>query len=72
MLLSKLAKAKSGQPSSPRNNRQQASGSKRSPLEIFETFRQADETKGFTQATEAEIEAMLDDNLFRDDDNIAE
>ena len=71
MLLSKLAKAKSSQNSSPRSGGQLSSASKRATLEIFETFRQAEDIQEFNSTTDAEIEAMLDHNLFREDREIA-
>ena len=45
MLLTKLAKATSSQSSSPKSGKQLSSGSKRATLEIFESFRQAEEGK---------------------------
>ena len=67
MLLSKLAKAKNNtQNLSPGSNRHPGSGSKRATLEIFSQFRQAEDLSEQTRATEDEIEAMLDQNLFRE------
>jgi len=66
MLLSKLAKASSTGGSSPSSSRQHAGISKRIPLEIFSQFRQAEDLNEQTRATEDEIEAMLDQNLFRE------
>ena len=68
MLLSKLAKATSSHNSSPTSGKQLSSGSKRATLEIFDSFRQAEDAKAeFQSSTDAEIEAMLDQNLFRED-----
>ena len=45
-----------------------SSGSKRATLEIFESFRQTEDAKEEFQSTsDADIEAMLDQNLFRED-----
>jgi hypothetical protein len=61
MLLTKLAKAKSSQNSSPRQTAQFSSGSKRATLEIFESFRESEDyNKELNRSTDAEIEAMLD------------
>ena len=64
-----MAKAKNSSPrSSPRFNPQaiSGSGSKRASLEIFSHLRQADDFTEQARATEDEIEAMLDQNLFRE------
>lgn len=66
MLLTKLAKAKNPNiTSSPSASRQSCSGSKRATLEIFSQFRQAEDLNEQTRATDDELEAMLNQNLFR-------
>jgi hypothetical protein len=67
MLLAKLAKAKNSPNISPRSCSRLGSGSKRATLEIFSHFRIAEEYNEMARATEDEIEAMLDQNLFRED-----
>ena len=68
MLLSKLAKAKSPTHKlSPSTSRQTGSGSKRAPLEIFSQFRQSEgDLSEQGRATDDELEAMLNQNLFRE------
>ena len=66
MLLSKLAKAKSPAHLSPSASRQTGSGSKRATLEIFSQFRQTEDLNEQGRATDDELEAMLNQNLFRE------
>jgi len=66
MMISKLAKASNTQNISPTSARQTGSGSKRVTLDIFSQFRKAEDLNEQSRATEDEIEAMLDQNLFRE------
>ena len=67
MLLSKLAKAKNPAHNlSPSASRQPGSGSKRATLEIFSQFRQAEDLSEQGRATDDELEAMLNQNLLRE------
>jgi hypothetical protein len=60
-----MAKAKNSQNLSPHSS-SSGSGSKRATLEIFSHFRQAEDYNEQLRPTEDEIEAMLDQNLFRE------
>ena len=66
MLLSKLAKANNSHNLSPSTSHQSGSGSKRATLEIFSQFRSGEDFSEHVRVTEDEIEAMLDENLFRE------
>lgn len=63
-MLSKLAKAKNAQNTSPSATQPHSSSAKRHTLEIFSQFRQAD-VNDYSTTSDDEIEAMLDENLFR-------
>lgn len=70
MLLSRLAKANT-QNLSPRSSgghQSSSSASKRATLEIFSQFRSRGEelSRGSDRDTDDEIEAMLNQNLFRE------
>ena len=63
-MLSKLSKAKHAQSSSPCSAPFAGSASKRQTLDVFSTFRDADPAD-YQSPSDDEIEAMLDENLFR-------